>query len=1004
MATKIFTGNAQPTKQTTKVTPANVAEGAEFYLEINGKRVSYLAVAGDGIADVVAGLLAAATVEDAPPEFAELTYTDEGSHLLVEGQPGIPYTLTAGTEDASDALQINVTTLKVAQSATNEKQLVTLAGTPTGGTFTLTYDGETTAAIDYNATAAAVQSALEALSNIGAGDVTVTDYSGGGWLIEFSGDLEGDNVSLLTGSGASLTGQTGYITHATTTEGSTVTNEVLTFTITYLQPTSTAYTALLVNGSLTDYTVPVASNISAAPSATAIRDLLQYEWRSGNISVTRTLTSTTATYTITWQGEYAGVNVSPQTLAFLSAYTEADSYWTLSQSTTTEGSTTASDEVQTVTINHSPTGGTFTLTYSGQTTGAIAYNASASTVETALEALSNITDVTVSKSGPVYTITFVDPGDQNVAQLTSTSSLTGSGVIVSVEQEAVAAVAWQSQVYLSGNPTGGTFSLAVSGTTAESDAIAYNATALAVENALNGMFKRSPTSLSSEALSGDVAWSDPSNAGSSDNVYATATMGIGETTEKLIGSDFDFAIPTAATITGIEVFIECKASVGNAAKIASGYIYKDASGGSPEATFVTDSAFFGTTDSTLSYGPSLFSSTWTPAEINNALFGISIDLVDGGGAGVTASIDHMAVKIHYTVGGVTFTQTMSVSGAPGGPWTVTGELGAATLSLTGSDNNLTGAGDQALNATTTIACTGPNFWNDADNWDTGAVPVNSDDVWLQHSSTSILYGLDQSAVTLTSLHIMASYTGSIGLPNHTGEYQEYRTKKLTIGATAFYVGEGEGPGSPFLRISNSNIQTALTVLQTGQSNDGNLPAFQWDGTNASNTLNLYRGSFGAAVYAGETATIATINQGYIDSPETDTFLTLGSGCTLTTITKNGGETHLRSGCTTLTVTAGDLTIHDTGSTIAITTLTQRGGTVSDRATGTITTGNISSGAIYDRRATIKARTFTNCSINAGCEFHDDNGTVVFTNPMQLVQCSLEDVVLNLGNNRTIQVA
>src|SRR5215217_5547460 len=53
----------------------------------------------------------------------------------------------------------------------NEQQTVTITGTPTGGTFTLTYAGATTAAIAYNAAAAAVTTALEALPNIGPGNV-----------------------------------------------------------------------------------------------------------------------------------------------------------------------------------------------------------------------------------------------------------------------------------------------------------------------------------------------------------------------------------------------------------------------------------------------------------------------------------------------------------------------------------------------------------------------------------------------------------------------------------------------------------------------------------------------------------------------------------------------------------------------------------------------------------------------------------------------------------------
>ena len=73
-------------------------------------------------------------------------------------------------------------------------------------------------------------------------------------------------------------------------------------------------------------------------------------------------------------------------------------------------------------VSNNATGGTFTLTFSGQTTAAIAYNATATTVESALEALSNITAVTVTgsgTSGDPWVVTFVDPGSQNVAEMTA---------------------------------------------------------------------------------------------------------------------------------------------------------------------------------------------------------------------------------------------------------------------------------------------------------------------------------------------------------------------------------------------------------------------------------------------------------------------------------------------------------------------------------------------------------------------------------------------------------
>lgn len=92
----------------------------------------------------------------------------------------------------------------------NEVQTLTITGTPTGGDFTITYAGQTTSAIAYNASAATVDTALEALSNIGAGDVTCTGgpLPGTAVVITFTGALAETNVALMTADGAGLTGGT----------------------------------------------------------------------------------------------------------------------------------------------------------------------------------------------------------------------------------------------------------------------------------------------------------------------------------------------------------------------------------------------------------------------------------------------------------------------------------------------------------------------------------------------------------------------------------------------------------------------------------------------------------------------------------------------------------------------------------------------------------------------------------------------------------------------------
>lgn len=74
--------------------------------------------------------------------------------------------------------------------------------TATAGTFTLAFAGTTTTPIAFNATAAAIQTALEALGNIGAGNVTVT----GAFTVTFCGTLATTPIPPFVASGANLTG------------------------------------------------------------------------------------------------------------------------------------------------------------------------------------------------------------------------------------------------------------------------------------------------------------------------------------------------------------------------------------------------------------------------------------------------------------------------------------------------------------------------------------------------------------------------------------------------------------------------------------------------------------------------------------------------------------------------------------------------------------------------------------------------------------------------------
>ena len=101
-----------------------------------------------------------------------------------------------------------ITIVETDPSTGDEKQQLLQKGSPTGGTFTLSYGGQTSAGIAYNATAATIQAALEALSSIGPGNVLVTGgpVNSQAVVVQFSGSLGDAGRSLMVANSAGLTG------------------------------------------------------------------------------------------------------------------------------------------------------------------------------------------------------------------------------------------------------------------------------------------------------------------------------------------------------------------------------------------------------------------------------------------------------------------------------------------------------------------------------------------------------------------------------------------------------------------------------------------------------------------------------------------------------------------------------------------------------------------------------------------------------------------------------
>jgi NHL repeat len=220
----------------------NNATGDVYVVDKGNNRVQQFTSAGVFVSAFGWGVIGtgASGTGDLAAGSEEITAVTTTSKLFLVGQTitgtGIPAEtkITAVGEGTitlsapATATGTNVA-LSVAAGAgvvpTNDSQTITVPATVTAGTFTLTFSTpnpspteETTANLPFDATASEVQSALQGLSNIGAGNVTVTGSTGGPYTVTFQGtrfadsivnQLQAESSNLIGGEAVIGTSQTG---------------------------------------------------------------------------------------------------------------------------------------------------------------------------------------------------------------------------------------------------------------------------------------------------------------------------------------------------------------------------------------------------------------------------------------------------------------------------------------------------------------------------------------------------------------------------------------------------------------------------------------------------------------------------------------------------------------------------------------------------------------------------------------------------------------------------
>jgi hypothetical protein len=99
----------------------------------------------------------------------------------------------------------------------NAVQKIAFSDVPDAGEFTVTFDGETTAKVAHNVSAANLQVALLKLPSLDDGDLVVTGDAKGPYTLTFGGAYAGVNVPAVTTTDTAVKKGEAVVTSAVTT-------------------------------------------------------------------------------------------------------------------------------------------------------------------------------------------------------------------------------------------------------------------------------------------------------------------------------------------------------------------------------------------------------------------------------------------------------------------------------------------------------------------------------------------------------------------------------------------------------------------------------------------------------------------------------------------------------------------------------------------------------------------------------------------------------------------
>lgn len=141
-------------------------------------------------------------------------------------------------------------------------------------------------------------------------------------------------------------------------------------------------------------------------------------------------------------------------------------------------------------------------------------------------------------------------------------------------------------------------------------------------------------------------WTNSSNVGASDGVYASTSVGGSSNSAVLTATAFGFSIPAGSTIDG--VYVEVRRQ--GASLAHSDQSVRLVIGGSAAGDNKAKSGTWSTSDTTQTYGGAADKWGLTPSDsdINASNFGLAFQCKNALGGSRTAYVDFIRITVYYT--------------------------------------------------------------------------------------------------------------------------------------------------------------------------------------------------------------------------------------------------------------------------------------------------------------------------------------------------------------------